>query len=112
MRGATRVKWAAGAVTVALAAGACGGGSSGGSSGSSGGVVRASWGDPQNPLEPADTNEVQGGKVLDMIFRGLKKYNPKTAAAENWIAQSITSSDSQNFDIKLKSGWTFSNGEP
>jgi oligopeptide transport system substrate-binding protein len=111
MRGATRVKWAAGAVVVALAAGACGGGSSGGG-GSSNGIVRASWGDPQNPLEPADTNEVQGGKVLDMIFRGLKKYNPKTAAAENWIAQSITSSDSQTFDIKLKSGWTFSNGEP
>jgi ABC-type oligopeptide transport system substrate-binding subunit len=111
MRGATRVKWAAGAVVVALAAGACGGGSSG-SGGSGNGIVRASWGDPQNPLEPADTNEVQGGKVLDMIFRGLKKYNPKTAAAENWIAQSITTSDSQTFDIKLKSGWTFSNGEP
>ncbi|SEN53873.1 peptide ABC transporter substrate-binding protein [Actinacidiphila rubida] len=111
MRGATRVKWAAGAVVVALAAGACGGGSSGGG-GSTNGIVRASWGDPQNPLEPADTNEVQGGKVLDMIFRGLKKYNPKTAAAENWIAQSITSTDSQTFDIKLKSGWTFSNGEP
>ena len=111
MRGATRVKWAAGAVVVALAAGACGGGSSG-SGGSGNGIVRASWGDPQNPLEPADTNEVQGGKVLDMIFRGLKKYNPKTAAAENWIAQSITTSDSQTFDIKLKPGWTFSNGEP
>lgn len=27
-------------------------------------------GDPQNPLEPSNTNEVQGGKVLDMIFRG------------------------------------------
>lgn len=111
MHGATRVKWAAGAVVVALAAGACGGGSSG-SGGSGNGIVRASWGDPQNPLEPADTNEVQGGKVLDMIFRGLKKYNPKTAAAENWIAQSITTSDSQTFDIKLKPGWTFSNGEP
>jgi len=98
-------------VVVALAAGACGGGSSG-SGGSGNGIVRASWGDPQNPLEPADTNEVQGGKVLDMIFRGLKKYNPKTAAAENWIAQSITTSDSQTFDIKLKPGWTFSNGEP
>jgi ABC-type oligopeptide transport system substrate-binding subunit len=112
MRGATRVMWAVGVTTVALSAAACGGGTSGGSSGSSGGIVRASWGDPQNPLEPANTNEVQGGKVLDMIFRGLKKYDPKTAKAENMIAQSITTTDSQNYDIKLKSGWTFSNGQP
>jgi oligopeptide transport system substrate-binding protein len=110
MRGATRLKWAVGVTAVALAATACGSGSGGGG-GSSSGVVRASWGDPQNPLEPANTNEVQGGKVLDMIFRGLKKYNPKTGAAENMIAQSITTTDSQNFDIKIKSGWTFSNGQ-
>ncbi|WP_327288935.1 peptide ABC transporter substrate-binding protein [Streptomyces sp. NBC_01198] len=117
MRGATRVKWAVGVTAVALTAAACGssndsGGSSSSTGGSGGGIVRASWGDPQNPLEPADTTEVQGGKVLDLIFRGLKKYNPKTAKAENMIASSITSTDSQNFDIKLKSGWTFSNGEP
>ncbi|MEC3996779.1 ABC transporter substrate-binding protein [Actinacidiphila sp. DG2A-62] len=113
MRGATRVKWAVGVTAVALTATACGGGTDSGSGGGSGGgIVRASWGDPQNPLEPANTNEVQGGKVLDMIFRGLKKYDPKTAKAENMIADSITSSDSQNFDIKLKSGWKFSNGEP
>ncbi|WP_329175071.1 peptide ABC transporter substrate-binding protein [Streptomyces sp. NBC_01477] len=117
MRGATRVKWAVGVTAVALTAAACGGSSDSGGSGSStggsgGGIVRASWGDPQNPLEPANTTEVQGGKVLDMIFRGLKQYNPKTAKAENMIADSITTSDSQNFDIKLKSGWTFSNGEP
>ena len=110
MRGATRVKWAGGVMAVTLAATACGGGSDSG--GSSGGIVRASWSDPQNPLEPADTTEVQGGKVLDMTFRGLKKYNPKTAKAENMIASSITTTDSQNFDIKLKTGWTFSNGEP
>ncbi|MBM9507757.1 peptide ABC transporter substrate-binding protein [Actinacidiphila acididurans] len=109
MRNAMRVRCAVGAAAIAMAAAACGGGSD---TSGSGGVVRASWGDPQNPLEPADTNEVQGGKVLDMVFRGLKKYNPKTAAAENMVAQSITSTDSQNFDIKLKPGWTFSNGEP
>ena len=110
MRGATRLKWAVCATAVALAAAGCGSGSGGGG-GSSSGVVRASWGDPQNPLEPANTNEVQGGKVLDMIFRGLKKYNPKTGAAENMIAQSITTTDSQNFDIKIKPNWTFSNGQ-
>ncbi len=109
MRGSTRVKWTGCAVAVALAATACGGGTGGGGSQ---GIVRASWGDPQNPLEPANTNEVQGGKVLDMIFRGLKKYNPKTGAAENWIADSITTDNQQDFTVKVKSGWKFSNGEP
>ncbi|MFJ9537834.1 ABC transporter substrate-binding protein [Streptomyces sp. NPDC101225] len=113
MRGATHATWVAGAAAVALAATACGGGSdSGGSSGDSGAVFSSSWGDPQNPLEPSNTNEVQGGKVLDMIFRGLKRYNPKTGAAENMLAEKIDTTDSTNFTVTVKSGWKFSNGEP
>uniref|UniRef100_A0AAU2VNC1 ABC transporter substrate-binding protein n=1 Tax=Streptomyces sp. NBC_00008 TaxID=2903610 RepID=A0AAU2VNC1_9ACTN len=112
MRGATQAKWAACAVAVALAATACGGGGdSGGGGGGANGVVSSSWGDPQNPLEPANTNEVQGGKVLDMVFRGLKRYNPKTGAAEDMLAEKIATSDSKTFDITVKDGWTFSNGE-
>lgn len=68
-------------------------------------------GDPQNPLEPANTNEVQGGKVLDMIFRGLKKYDPRTGRARDWLARSIETRDSRNFTIRIRRGWTFSNGE-
>ncbi|RII15852.1 Oligopeptide-binding protein OppA precursor [Streptomyces sp. YIM 130001] len=112
MRGVTHAKWIACAVTVALAATACGGGadtSGGGGDGS--GIVRSSWGDPQNPLEPANTNEVQGGKVLDMIFRGLVRYDPKTGEAQNMVAEKIDTKDSQNFTVTLKDGWTFSNGE-
>lgn len=111
MRGATQVKWAACAVAVALAATACGGGDSGGGGGGADGIVSSSWGDPQNPLEPANTNEVQGGKVLDMIFRGLKKYDPKTGEATNMLAEKIETKDNQNFTITVKDGWTFSNGE-
>ncbi|MDX2815954.1 ABC transporter substrate-binding protein [Streptomyces sp. NPDC006207] len=102
-------RWAAGTAVAALVATGCGG-AGGGSTGASG-VFSASWTDPQNPLEPANTNEVQGGKVLDMIFRGLKKYNPRTAAAENVIADAITTTDQRTFRIRLKDGWTFSNGE-
>lgn len=111
MRGATHAKWAACAVAVALAATACGGGGSSGGGGGANGVVSSSWGDPQNPLEPANTNEVQGGKVLDMIFRGLKKYDPKTGKAQNMLASKIETTDSVNFKITIKKGWTFSNGE-
>ncbi|MGW1898258.1 peptide ABC transporter substrate-binding protein [Streptomyces hirsutus] len=110
MRGATHAGWTVCAVAVALAATACGGGDGGGS-GDAGAVLSASWGDPQNPLEPANTNEVQGGKVLDMIFRGLKRYDPETGQAQDMLAESITTTDSQNFTVKVKDGWTFSNGE-
>ncbi|WP_374986004.1 ABC transporter substrate-binding protein [Streptomyces fradiae] len=110
MRGASHpTTWAAvaAAVVLAVTATACGGG--GGGSGD--GVLSSSWGDPQNPLEPANTNEVQGGKVLDMIFRGLKRYDPATGEAKDMVAQSIETTDAQNFTVTLKDGWTFSNGE-
>ncbi|MFJ8975576.1 ABC transporter substrate-binding protein [Streptomyces sp. NPDC102282] len=110
MRGATQARWAVCAVAVALTATACGGGDSGGGGGADG-IVSSSWGDPQNPLEPANTNEVQGGKVLDMVFRGLVRYDPKTGEAKNEIAEKIESKDSQNFTITIKDNWTFSNGE-
>jgi oligopeptide transport system substrate-binding protein len=110
MRGITHARWAAGAVATALAATGCGmGGASGGGNG--GAVLSSSWGDPQNPLEPSNTNEVQGGKVLDMIFRGLKKYDPRTGKAQDWLARSIRTGDSRNFTVTIKDGWTFSNGE-
>ncbi|WP_049580424.1 peptide ABC transporter substrate-binding protein [Streptomyces sp. SBT349] len=98
----------AGVTALALAAAACGGGGDGGSG--SGGMIRASWGDPQHPLEPANTNEVQGGKVLDMIFRGLKRYDPETGEAEDAMAESIETDDQRNFTVTIKDGWTFSDG--
>ncbi|MEU7279781.1 ABC transporter substrate-binding protein [Streptomyces sp. NPDC045431] len=109
MRGATYVRSAACAVAVALAATACGGGAA---DGGADGIVRSSWGDPQNAIEPANTNEVQGGKVLDMVFRGLKRYDPETGEARDLVAEKIETTDSKNFTITLKPGWTFSNGEP
>ncbi|MFX4291330.1 peptide ABC transporter substrate-binding protein [Streptomyces bohaiensis] len=109
MRKGTRLTAAvATATAAALLATSCGSDSGGGGGGD--GTVRASWGDPQNPLEPANTNEVQGGKVMDMIFRGLKRYNPETAAAEDALAESIETDDQQNFTITIKQGWTFSDG--
>ncbi|MER6425801.1 ABC transporter substrate-binding protein [Streptomyces sp. NPDC001137] len=112
MPGATHATWAAGVAALALAATACGSSSSSsGGGGDSSAVLSSSWGDPQNPLEPANTNEVQGGKVLDMIFRGLKRYDPKTGAAKDMLAEKIDTTDSQNFTVTVKSGWKFSNGE-
>jgi oligopeptide transport system substrate-binding protein len=98
--------------------------SSGSTSGSSGsaatssapvaggtGIVTAVGNEPQNPLIPTNTTEVGGGKILDLIFSGLVYYDAD-GKPQNEVADSITSSDGQNYDIKLKSGWTFTNGEP
>ncbi|MGW4198937.1 peptide ABC transporter substrate-binding protein [Streptomyces sp. NPDC005004] len=103
-----RPRLAAGVLALAFLATGCAGGGSGAGGG---GVLSSSWGDPQNPLEPANTNEVQGGKVLDMVFRGLKKYDPRTGAATDMLARSIDTSDSRHFTVKVRDGWTFSNGE-
>ncbi|MGP4112991.1 peptide ABC transporter substrate-binding protein [Streptomyces sp. 4N509B] len=111
MRTATRLSSAFLAVSVALAAAACGGGGGDGGDGGDA-LVRASWGDPAHPLEPANTNEVQGGKVLDMIFRGLKQYNPETGEAEDMMAESIETDDQQTFTITIEDGWTFHDGTP
>ncbi|MFJ6842622.1 ABC transporter substrate-binding protein [Streptomyces griseoluteus] len=108
MRGFTHARWLTGAAAVMLVATGCGGGASGAADG---GMLTSSWGDPQNPLEPANTNEVQGGKVLDMVFRGLKRYDPKTGEAQNMLARSIKTTDSRHYTVKLREGWTFSNGE-
>ncbi|MEU7058475.1 ABC transporter substrate-binding protein [Streptomyces sp. NPDC046197] len=107
MRGAMHARRAACAAAAVLVATACG--TSAGSGGA--GVLTSSWGDPQNPLEPANTNEVQGGKVLDMVFRGLKRYDPRTGKAQNMLAEKIETTDSRNFTITVRDGWRFSNGE-
>ena len=54
MRTTTHARWAVCAMALALATAGCGGG---GDSGDSEAVLSASWGDPQNPLEPSNTNE-------------------------------------------------------
>ncbi|MCF2532955.1 peptide ABC transporter substrate-binding protein [Yinghuangia soli] len=112
MRGTTRVKWIAGASMIALAATACGGGDSGGGSGLPAGYYSASSTEPQNLLQPANANETGGFYPLSMMFRGLYTYDAKTGQVVPAMAESWTTTDNQNYTVKLKTGWTFHNGEP
>ena len=112
MRGATRTKFAVGAIAIALAATACSSGSSSSSGSSGDGIVAASWGAPQNPLMPGDTNEIYGSTVIQNILTGLVSYDPKTTKLIYENAESITSTDGQNYTIKLKPGWKFTDGTP
>lgn len=85
--------------------------SGGGSGAATTGIVTAYGSEPQNPLIPTNTNETGGGKVLTEIFAGLVYYDAK-GAPQNEVAESIETTDAQTYTIKLKSGWTFTNGEP
>ncbi|GAA1627659.1 ABC transporter substrate-binding protein [Georgenia ruanii] len=79
--------------------------------GTSTGVITANGSEPQNPLIPTNTNEVGGGKILDLIFAGLVYYDAD-GAVHNEVADSIETEDNQTYTIKLKEGWKFTDGTP
>ena len=39
-------------------------------------VITAYSNEPQHPLLPANTNEVYGGRVVELLFEGLRSYDP------------------------------------
>ncbi len=77
----------------------------------SGGDVIANGTEPQNPLVPTNTNEVGGGRLLDSLWAGLVYYQAD-GSPENDVAESIESTDGQNYTITLKPDQTFSDGTP
>ncbi|MGN7199181.1 peptide ABC transporter substrate-binding protein [Arthrobacter sp. SAFR-044] len=112
----TRTSKALGVVAIAaLALTGCGagGGSTEGSSNAAGDpnkVITAYSNEPQNPLLPANTGEVYGGRVVNLLFEGLRTYDANGKAV-NSLAESIESPDAQNWTIKVKQGQKFTNGE-
>jgi len=118
MRGNTvRARWVtaiAGAACLALVLSACGGSSTKTSAtpaAGGGGTILAYGSEPQNPLLPANTNETGGGRIMKLLFEGLISYD-NAGKPVNQVAESITTTDAQNYTIKLKPGWKFTNGEP
>ena len=115
MRGRTGGMALAAITSIVLVASACGGGGSEPQPGTSqagaqGGEIAIRSCTPQNPLIPANTNEVCGGNLLDAIDAKLVHYNADTAAPELDIAQSIETKDNQTFTVKLKPGYKFHDG--
>lgn len=113
----TRTSKALGIVAITALAltgcGAGGGGSTNGSSNAAGDpnkVITAYNSEPQNPLLPANTNETNGGRVINLLFEGLRTYDADGKAV-NSLAESIDSSDAQNWTIKVKQGKKFTIGE-
>jgi oligopeptide transport system substrate-binding protein len=113
MRGAKSAKWVAGAITVALAATACGG-SDGDSEGNKGsglaGYVSIDVGEPQKPLVPADTNESNGSYVIQSLFTQLLDFDANGGIVYT-NAEAVETTDSKTWTVKLKKDWKFHNGE-
>ncbi|MBP0449444.1 ABC transporter substrate-binding protein [Kitasatospora sp. RG8] len=113
MPAATRARWVlAGATSVALVASGCSSSGGGGSSSDSSKTFSYQSSEPQNPLQPANANETGGGRIIQNLFKGLVDYDPSNATIRMQVADSINTSDSQTFNVTLKSGWTFHDGTP
>jgi len=116
MRGnSVRARWvtgAAGVACLALVLSACGGSSTETTAtpASGGGTILVYGSEPQNPLLPANTNETGGGRIMKLLFEGLVSYDAQGKPI-NQVAESIDTTDAQNYTIKLKPGWKFTNGE-
>jgi oligopeptide transport system substrate-binding protein len=113
MPAATRTRWAViGATSVALVATGCGSDGNGGGSADTAKTFSYQSSEPQNPLQPANANEVGGGRIIQNLFKGLADYDPKDGSLRMQVADKIESSDAQTFNVTLKSGWTFHDGTP
>jgi len=95
---------AAGLLAVAPVAG-CGGGVL------SPDLVLVNGGEPPNPLIPANTNDSNGGRIVDRLFAGLMSYDAAGRPSLE-VAQSIESTDNVNYRITLQRGWKFTDGSP
>ncbi|MDI9883472.1 ABC transporter substrate-binding protein [Streptomyces sp. HNM0645] len=116
MRGAKSAKWVVGAIVVALAATACGGGSDSGSKAGKGtvdpnGIFSVELGEPEKLLHTGDTMESNGSLVMDGLFSRLVDYKAD-GSLEMINAESVETTDSKTWTVKLKPGWTFHDGTP
>ena len=109
MRGSKMMRLAAIGVVAALFATACGG-DAGDDEAKEGGTLKVYLGEPEH-LIPGNTNETQGGTVLQVLYSGLVDYDNQGKPV-NLIAESIESDDQKLWTIKLKKGWKFHNDEP
>ncbi|MEE1295844.1 MAG: ABC transporter substrate-binding protein [Bifidobacterium sp.] len=104
---------AAGVCALGMMLSGCGGSSDSGSSSASGSnIITANNSEPQNALIPGDTNETGGGKVGQLLFANLVRFDSK-GDAHNEVAKSIEpNKDATEYTITLNDGWKFTDGTP
>ena len=65
--------------------------------------------EPQNPLLPADINDVPGATIVNLIYSGLVYLNEE-GEAEYDVAQKITQTSPTEYDVVLREDAKFSDG--
>lgn len=63
-------------------------------------------------LLPGNAGYAGENAVITALYAGLTRTDPATGMPVNRIAESITTTDSKLWTIKLRPGFTFHNGEP
>jgi len=101
-------KVAVGATAIALLATGCSGGGSDEDDANANSIV-IGIGEPQH-LIPSNATETSGAQVLASLFYPLVDFDAQNKPVEV-AAESITSDDNKTWTVKLKPGFTFSNGE-
>ncbi|MFI7428637.1 ABC transporter substrate-binding protein [Micromonospora sp. NPDC049836] len=102
---------AVGAAFALIASGCSSGDNEGGDPGASAdGAIVIDGTQPENPLVPANTTETGGGKIIDWMWTGLVEYPNNGGAPQNALAESIETSDSKVFKIKIKQNTKFHDG--
>ncbi|MEV4310666.1 ABC transporter substrate-binding protein [Actinocrispum sp. NPDC049592] len=101
------------ALSVALTG--CGGGnkdtgSGPTTSGNSDATVSIYGTQPQTNMLPANATDAGAAKFIEGLYSGLVGLRPEDGKPYNLVAESITTSDSKTFDIKIKKGWKFHDG--
>ncbi|MEV4202164.1 peptide ABC transporter substrate-binding protein [Micromonospora globbae] len=96
---------------VALIASGCSGSDDGGDAGTStDGAIVIDGTQPEVPLVPANTTETGGGAIIDYLWTGLVEYPNNGGAPQNAVAESIETTDSKVYTIKIKKGLKFHDG--
>jgi peptide/nickel transport system substrate-binding protein/oligopeptide transport system substrate-binding protein len=113
MRIRKHVAWVMAPLLAAVGLAACSSGNN--SSGSGGttnpnGIVSIGIGEPQHLL-PSNATDTNSNQVLVALFDPLVRYDAQNKPIE-FAAQSITTTDSKVWDIKLNPAYKFSNGDP
>ncbi len=113
MRATRRAAVAAGLAGTVLAAGACGGsvgGTSTDTGRNAGGEITVQGCKPQNTLLGGNTGEQCGHDIVTLTTSMLFRYDRDTSLPKNDLAESVETTDNQNFTVKIKKGVTFHDG--
>ncbi|MYW66886.1 ABC transporter substrate-binding protein [Streptomyces sp. SID8379] len=97
------------AVVLAGCSGGSGSGSGGGESGAHSLTIATAAEVPL--LNPSNDNGSTGIQIESALWAPLTRVDPKSGKLVNVVADSVTSKDAKTWTIRIKPGWTFTNGE-